>query len=156
MPTEAMQYAAVIERNAREIIAQIDGLPDDTFNHALPFAGANTLAALATHSVGMGEFWVLALVGGRVIARDRPAEFQAVGSAPQLVQRFERWIADTHALLAPLPDSEMSRVVDPPAAFRGPELPAVITVRDCLLHVVEHTATHLGHIQLTRDLLLHR
>ena len=50
----------------------------------------------------------------------------------------------------------MNRVVDPPAAFRGPKLSEVITVCDCLLHVVEHNATHLGHIQLTRDLLLQR
>ena len=38
----------------------------------------------------------------------------------------------------------------------GPELPTVITVRDCLLHVVEHSANHLGHMQVTRDWLLHR
>ena len=156
MPTEAMQFAAVIERNAREIVAQIEGLNDETLNRALPVPDANTLAALATHSVGMGEYWVLALVGGRSIARDRPAEFRARGSAPALVLRFERWIVDLRALLDVMPDADMNRVVDPPAAFRGPELPAVITVRDCLLHVVEYTATHLGHIQISRDMLLHQ
>jgi Protein of unknown function (DUF664) len=156
MPTEAMQFASVIERTAREIAAQIEGLSDDILNRPLPFADANTLAALATHSVGMGEYWVLALVGGRTIARDRPAEFRASGSAPALVRRFGRWIVDMRALLDTLPDEQMNRVVDPPASFRGPELPEVITVRDCLLHVVEHSATHLGHIQITRDLLLHQ
>ena len=156
MPSEGMQFAAVIERTAREIAAQIEGLNDEVLNRPPPFAGANTLAALATHSVGMGEYWVLALVGGRTIVRDRPAEFRSSGSASDLVNRFERWIVDVRALLDTLPDEQMNRVVDPPASFRGPELPAVITVRDCLLHVVEHNATHLGHIQLTRDLLPHR
>jgi len=96
------------------------------------------------------------LVGGRTIARDRPAVFRWSGTATDLVRRFERWTVDMRALLDTLPDEQMNRVVDPPAAFRGPELPEVITVRDCLLHVVEHNATHLGQVQITRDLLLHQ
>ena len=155
MPTEAVQFASVIERTAREIISQIEALDGDSLNHLLQFEGANTLGALATHCVGMGEYWVLALVGGRTIERDRPAEFRARASARELVLRIERWIVDMHALLDTLPDEQMNRVVDPPAAFRGPELPEVITVRDSLLHVVEHNATHLGHIQIVRAELFH-
>lgn len=50
----------------------------------MPVPDANTIYALATHTVGMGEFWVLALVGQRTITRNRAAEFRAQGSGPAL------------------------------------------------------------------------
>lgn len=155
MSNEAAQIALVIERIAREIMAKLATLSDEQLNRRLPVPDANTLFAIATHAVGMGEFWVLTLVGDRPSNRKRSAEFVAVGGGKALLARYQQWIADTHALLDTLPESAMVRVVEPPFEFRstGGLQEGPLTVRDCLLHVVEHTATHLGHIQLTADLL---
>lgn len=155
MAHEAAQIALVIERIAREIMAKIATLSDEQLNQRLPVPDANTLFAIATHAVGMGEFWVLTLVGDRPSARNRSAEFVAVGEGKALITRYQQWVADTHTLLATLPPAAMERVLEPPFEFRstGGLQDGPLTVRDCLLHVVEHTATHLGHIQLTADLL---
>lgn len=109
----------------------------------------------ATHTLGAGEFWTLVLVGGQALPRDRPAEFRAVGHGPDLIARFEGWIAALQALLADLPAEALGPVPHPPAGRRLQAIgDAPLTGRDCLLHAVEHTATHLGHIQLTRQLVL--
>ncbi len=154
MQTEPQYFAQVIERIARDVIAQLQGLPDSALNRPAPIPDANTLFALGTHTVGMGEFWVLALVGGRRIARDRPAEFRATGNGPELIARFERWIADVHAVLDDLPAAALDQPANPPAEFRttGNLGEQPLTGRDCLLHVVEHSATHLGQIQITVQL----
>lgn len=155
MPTTIAQIAIVIERNANEIIEKLGQLTDEQLNRPLPVPDANSLFAIATHTVGMGEFWVLSLVGGRTVARNRPAEFQATGQGAALIARFQQWLQDIHAVLDPLPDAALHQQVQPPREYsitggldEGP-----LTVFDCLLHVVEHTATHLGHIQLTADFL---
>jgi uncharacterized damage-inducible protein DinB len=154
MPSEAAQIASVIERIARDIIAKIENLPDEVLNQPMPVPDANTIYALATHTVGMGEFWVLALVGGRTIVRNRAAEFRAQGSGRALVARYQQWIDDVHTVLDDLPASALDERAEPPVEFRmtGGLGEETLTRRDCLLHVVEHSATHLGHIQLTCDL----
>jgi hypothetical protein len=69
--------------------------------------------------------------------------------------RFEGWVAALQAMLADLPPDAFGPLPSPPTNWRLQAIGnAPITGRDCLLHVVEHTATHLGHIQLTRQLVL--
>lgn len=158
MAGEGAQFAEVLDRTGRAVIAQLDGLPDAMLNRPLPVGETNTLFALGTHLVGAGEFWVLALVGGRAVSRDRLAEFQATGHGPDLITRYERWLMAVHDVLDNLPDEAMSRFADPPMEYRGTGGLAdrQLTVRDCLLHAVEHSALHLGHIQITRQVVLAR
>ncbi|MBX3015951.1 MAG: DinB family protein [Caldilineaceae bacterium] len=155
MQQEAAQLASVIERIAQDILAKLVVLSDEQLNQPLPVPDASPVFAIATHAVGMGEFWVLTLVGDRPSDRNRAAEFQATGQGQALIARYTAWIADVHALLDDLPAPAMDRVVEPPLEFRrtGGLPDGRLTVRDCLHHVVEHTATHLGHIQLSADLL---
>ena len=155
MSSEGAQLALVIERIGCDILAKIEELSDEQLNQPLPIPDANTIFAIATHAVGMGEFWVLTLVGDRPSDRNRAAEFCAVGGGKTLITRYQQWLADTHALLDTLPEATMTQVVEPPLEFRstGGLQDGPLTVRDCLYHVIEHTATHLGHIQLSTDLL---
>jgi uncharacterized damage-inducible protein DinB len=156
MANEASHFASLLEYIGRDVLQQLCAVPESLLNQPLALPETNTLFALATHLAGAGEFWVLALAGGRTVARDRSAEFHAAGTLAELVARYERWIADVHAVLDTLPDAEMERVTQPPATYqpRNPLQP--MTVRDCLLHAVEHSALHQGHIQLTCQLLNHR
>ncbi|HEY7124311.1 MAG TPA: DinB family protein [Ktedonobacterales bacterium] len=154
MANEALDIASVLDAIGRDVIKQLADIPDDLLNKPLDLPETNTLFALATHLVGAGEFWVLALAGGWHIERDRQAEFHATGQGADLLARYERWLENIHKVLDTLPDSAMGQHVDPPATYRARMHDQSFTVRDCLLHALEHSALHQGHIQLTRQVLL--
>lgn len=153
MANEASHFASVLEYIGGDVLQQLRAVPEALLNQPLTLPETNTLFALATHLVGAGEFWVLVQVGGRTIARDRAAEFHATGTLPELIARYERWIADVHEVLDSLPDEAMERVVQSAFTAWFKHLANLPTVRDCLLHAVEHSALHQGHIQLTCQLL---
>lgn len=154
MATEAGTIAAKIEKLAREALEQMDGLPEGALNKQLPLPETNSLYALATHLVGAGELWTVTVVGGRDIPRDREAEFSATGTLAALRERYERWLVMLHEDLYGLRDAEMERVVTLVGPVRAWMVGDQLTVRESLLHALEHTALHLGHIQLTRQLML--
>lgn len=153
MAGEAMYIAKMITRIAQDVLTQLDGISNEDLNKTLSLPESNTLYALATHLVGAGEFWTLVMAGGKEIPRDRPSEFQASGTTAELVTRYQRWLADLHAVIDPLPDEHMEQPVEPPASYRYVSNIEPITVREALLHALEHSALHLGHIQLTRQVL---
>lgn len=152
MAGQAARIAHLLDRLGHGVLEELQGLPDEALNRALPLPETNTLYALAAHTLGAGEFWSLAVAGARPLERDRPAEFRAVGTLADLMPRYERWLADLHATLDALPDEALAQPVAPQQQFR-PFGDEPMTLGDCLLHAVDHTALHLGHIQLTRQLL---
>jgi hypothetical protein len=152
--TEAATIAAKIERLAREALARLEGLPEEALNHKLALPETNSLYALATHMLGAGQYWTVTLVGGHDIPRNREAEFAAMGTLPLLRERYESWLAVLHEDLDALPDAEMNRLVTLTGRIRPDWMESdQITARESLLHALEHTALHVGHIQLTRQLL---
>jgi len=153
MSAEGSHVADVLERIGRGVLAELEDLPDDVLNRALDIRQTNTLFALATHLVGAGEFWVLVLAAGREFDRDREAEFHASGTYAELAKRYNAWIAAVREVLANLGQDAFERLAEPPTAFRGSLGDQPMTVRACVLHAVEHSALHLGQIQLTRSLL---
>jgi uncharacterized damage-inducible protein DinB len=154
MATEAGTIAAKVEKLAREALEQMEGLPEKALNQRLPLPETNSLYALATHLVGAGEFWTVTVVGGRDIPRDREGEFTATGTLAALRERYERWLTMLHEDLDGLRDAEMERVMTLVGPVRAWMAGDQLTVRESLLHALEHTALHLGHIQLTRQLQL--
>ncbi len=156
MSTESRAIAAYLDRLVVDIVKDLHDLPDTLMNWPWPIPDANTLFAMATHTAGMGEFWVLSLIGGAPSERDRAAEFRATGTANDACTRLKAWAHACHSVLDDLPDTGMDRLVQLPEAFSrsGGFASPKMSVRDALLHVVEHTATHLGHIQLGRQIVL--
>ncbi|MDP9238575.1 MAG: DUF664 domain-containing protein [Chloroflexota bacterium] len=47
----------------------------------------------------------------------------------------------------------LKRRLTPSAELWGEGAPHEITLRDALLHVIEHASLHLGHLELTRQLV---
>ena len=156
MSDETTQIARVLDYLGHQVLAQLQDLSDEELNCPLTLPETNTLFALATHLVGAGEFWVLAVAGGRTIPRDRLAEFRATGSYRDLSARYERWLAGVHEVLDALVPERMEERVDVNRSRSVPLASAQeVSVREALLHAIEHSALHLGHIQLTRQLLGH-
>ena len=153
MPGTAAQIADLLERIARDAMRQLSGIAPEDLNRSLTLPESNTLFALATHLVGAGEYWVLVLVGQREIPRDRQSEFSATGQLEELLARYERWIAGVHKLLDTFPDERLDEPAEVPPGYRSTSTRERGNIRDALLHAVEHSALHLGHIQLTRQIL---
>jgi uncharacterized damage-inducible protein DinB len=105
----------------------------------------NSPAVLATHIAGAEAFWIGEVVGGRPPTRDRDAEFSArTSSAAELDDLLQRTGTETREILAALSAADL----EGERQARGSTIP----VRWCLLHVIDHTALHLGHMQITYQL----
>lgn len=152
MTTNAARIATMLELVAGDAVRELADVPEEVLNRSVDVPEANSLFAIATHLMASGENWTLVVVGGREIARDRDAEFAATGTHAELQARYDAWMKGLHEVLDEMPDSELDRTGLRP--YRD-ELPAEeMTVAGALLHALDHTAVHLGHIQVTKQFLI--
>lgn len=105
----------------------------------------NSLAVLAAHIAGAEHFWISEVIGGRPPTRDRDAEFLTeVKDGSQLARLLERTGLETREVLTTLTETDLGTLRE----AWGRQLP----VRWGILHIIDHTALHLGHMQLTYQL----
>ncbi len=138
-----------------DIFSQLEGIPEEDLYHWLPRDGmrdVNTFSALATHIVGAGEFWILEAAGGRPVDRNRTAEFSAESTLPELRERYRRWLDATEATFSVMDETALASVYERQADPARGIGAASRTRAECILHALEHTALHLGHLQLQRQL----
>ena len=97
--------------------------------------------------LGSETYWMKEVIGGKKIVRDRDAEFVTKGlSVPELQARIEATGKVTAEILSVLTEKQLEES----RKWRDRS----VSVRWCILHVIEHYAQHLGHMQLTRQLWL--
>jgi uncharacterized protein DUF664 len=139
-----MRFAYEFDR-LLETIADLD---DEALNWRPPVAGANSLLVLVTHAVGSAEEHVVGKAAGKTVVRNRDAEFTVTGGSGHLATRAAEVRRRIDEALAGL-EGRLDEERDPPFDnwARG-------TVRDRLIHSVSHTAEHVGHAQVTRDLYI--
>ena len=141
-----LQMIGDLRGQVRDLIAD---LPAEALNWR-PLEGVeehatNSLAVLATHVAGAEHFWIGEVVAGWPPTRERDAEFVAeAGDASGLIERLETVGAETEEVFSTLTAADL----DGTRQTRGQTVP----VRWCILHVIDHTALHLGHMQLTYQL----
>jgi uncharacterized damage-inducible protein DinB len=124
----------------------LQGLPQGALDW-VPGAGMNSLAVLAVHTAGSQRYWVGDVVAGEPSGRDRDAEFRVRGlDAAQLVERLQRSLRFSRGALDGLSLEDLS------ALRTSPANPREFTVGWALAHALDHTALHLGHMQLTRQM----
>ncbi len=128
----------------------LDRLDDTVVNRAPDLAGANTPYRIAIHATAACEWWTSHIVCGHPSERDRDAEFAAEGTVAQAIAALDATSARLHELR---PDLLAAREVQGRASTTKP-LGAEWTVGACLIHAYEELAQHLGHLELTVDLLL--
>ena len=146
MLSELDNYLQRIEDLRGQVRDLIADLPAEALNwRPIEDEAINSLAVLATHIAGAEHFWIGEVVGGRPPTRDRDAEFiTQANDASELVRLLEDTGAETREVLSALPAADL----DGTREARGRTIP----VRWCILHVIDHTALHLGHAQLTYQL----
>ena len=157
-PDELRVYAAYLRRIAFEAVATLQDLSAGQLNWKTGEDGSNTMFAIATHMVAMGEYWVLCLVGGADVVRDRQAEFHAVGSAAEIVLRLQNWSQACDVICTGLGSEVLAEIARVPVEYlqSGGFGSGALSKRECLMHVVEHSALHLGQLQILRQLVERR
>ena len=147
MSREAETYGRYIAASLDRLVGCLSNLDELGLNWRPPAEEANSLYALAVHTLANAEENILGTLCGQPIGRDREAEFAARGTSPREVE--ERWRelrARLLVSLAGLPRSRLEEEIEHPRRGR-------ITGREVLLVVARHCAEHLGQAELTRDLL---
>ena len=124
----------------------IADLPVEALNWS-PKPEMNSLAVLAAHTAGAERYWIGDVIARDGSQRDRAAEFrtQAV-SARALVDRLDAALAHSRGVLEQL---DLAILDEKRLAPRGGD---EVTVAWALTHALEHTAIHLGHMQIMRQL----
>ncbi|MDV8000228.1 DUF664 domain-containing protein [Rhodococcus sp. IEGM 1408] len=146
----------------RAAVADLGGDGPDSLVHTHPTAHdsawpTNTAAALVHHLCGVLSSWGAACLGGEPVERDRGAEFAYSGPVEPEVDRLESLIArlpawaETAAARGDLAHPA-GTAFDVDSARRA----GTFTADWVLAHILHEFATHLGHLELTRDVLLAR
>jgi uncharacterized damage-inducible protein DinB len=149
MHPELQNYLQILADLRGQVRALIADLTAEALNWR-PVAGAdehatNSLAVLAAHVTGAEHFWIAEVIGGRPATRDRDAEFRTIaGEAAELARHLDAVAAETTEVLPSLSEADLNGV----RVARGRE----VTVRWGILHAIDHTALHLGHMQITYQL----
>lgn len=149
MLPEAAAYLERIEDLRGQIDAIVQTLPPEALNWRPDAASddhaMNSIAVLAMHAAGAEHFWIGEVIGGLTATRNRTAEFETVvGDTAILHQTLQTVSNQTRAVLESLTQADL----DGTRRARDRDVP----VRWALLHVIDHTALHLGHIQITTQL----
>ena len=145
-------FLIFIDRALDKMLQIIEELGDDLANQEPDLLNANSPYGILTHCIGVIDYWTGNLIGDRGILRDRPAEFAARGTATDIRIRVEavkqRLREDIANLDGPAEPSE------PLAGYNPSGGPDNWTQGAALIHTYEELAQHLGHMDITKDLLL--
>jgi hypothetical protein len=154
MPSEAEELSERLAGVLAAIGASLDGMSEAQLNWRPPLPGANSAFVIAAHTIGNARAWVLGIACGEDVSRDRPAEFRAAGAPDELAAALGQLQSDVARALRDLTSERLVERLLPAASLWGAGEPRAVSRREAVLRTIEHASTHLGHLQLTRDLAL--
>lgn len=138
-----------------QYLESFEGIPDDDLNSWKPSAeqqggGAmNTFATLAVHVVAAARWRIEEQTFDIPYPRDRENEFSANASRVEIEDLFGTMLSEFRKLIASDRDVDLNSL---PATIRDDDPDR--TRLDWLLSAIDHTALHLGHVQIHRQLWL--
>jgi len=153
MIKEIQGYLTTMNELRDQMKSVLEGLPEEALDWR-PIEGegelaTNSLGVIVTHLAGSGTYLIKEVIGGQPVHRDREAEFATRRvNASTLKARLDGAVKIIEEVLSPLKESQMEE----DRKYRD----RTAKVRWIILHVIEHMAQHLGHMQLTRQLWLAR
>ncbi|MCX5906901.1 MAG: DUF664 domain-containing protein, partial [Deltaproteobacteria bacterium] len=144
-------YLSFLKDLREQVKNLLDGLPQEALDwQPIPEKGdlvTNSIGALCVHLAGSENFWMKEVIGRQPIQRDREAEFVSKGvKKEELNTRLDGSARSAQEALSSLDLAKL----DETRRYRD----RTITVQWAILHVIEHYAIHIGHMQLTRQLWL--
>jgi uncharacterized damage-inducible protein DinB len=138
---------AQLHANCKDLIS---GLPQQSLDWR-PGEDMNSLCVLVTHLTGAERYWVGDVAMGEPSGRNRDDEFLAKEmSAEKLIKKLDDSLAYIQAAFERLMVDDLSKTRVSPRDGRE------FSIGWAISHALEHTALHVGHIQITRQLLEER
>jgi len=142
-------YATLIDRFHElhgEILQALDELPAEALDWQ-PAEEMNSISVLIVHLTGAERYWIGDVVMGETFPRDRAAEFRVRGlDGGVLKQR----VLDLEAYEKSA--FESMRLADMEAQCISPRDGRLFLAAWAVMHALEHTALHVGHIQIQSQL----
>lgn len=137
------------ERTIDGMRAAIGRLDDESVNAQPPLPGPNSPYQLVHHALSAAVWWAEHIICGYPSERDRDAEFVATGTVAALGAQADAAVARLRALI---PEIDAATELAAEARTSVP-LDAEWTVSTALIHAYEELAQHLGHLEITVDLV---
>lgn len=142
-----------LRRLVDEFVRSFEGIPDTDLMHWKPSAThlgggeMNTFAVLAIHTAEAANWRIVHQVFGLPYNRDRDGEFRAIATGAEMRDALQGVLLRFESLLEheSLPDL---LAMPPTIREHTPDW----NLGAYLLNTIEHTALHLGHAQITRQL----
>ena len=142
-------FEAIYERLQtlhKEINQAIDGLPQEALDWT-PGPDMNSLAVLAVHTAGAERYWIGDVAGQDPSGRVRSAEFEVRGwNEAKLRERLDQTLGHSRGVLSQLNLADLDQMRH---SWRDDQR---YSVAWALAHALEHTAVHVGHMQIVREL----
>lgn len=144
MDPQIKPFIETIDLLHEDIYKAVEPLNDNGINWRHPHL-TNTVGILLRHVAGSERYWIIEVVTGRSIQRKRDEEFgrDRLQKAP-LVANLRAAQKDVNAAIEALTASQLLEEVE--QTYR--DLPRRLTRSWAILHSIQHTAYHLGQIQL--------
>jgi uncharacterized damage-inducible protein DinB len=139
-------YLNILQASHGDILKALDGLPPAALDW-VSGPGMNSISVLVFHLTGAERYWIGDVTAQEPSDRDRDSEFKVHDVGMDAIKkRLDGSLAYARKTLAKLTlqDLEASRT--------SPRDGRKFTVAWALLHALEHSNLHLGHIQITRQL----
>ncbi len=128
-----------------DLVKTIKDLPAEALDW-VPGKEMNSINVLVTHLTG-AETYLVGVALDEPPARDREAEFKVHGlSLEDLLRRLDQADETLQSGLKRLTLKDLESL------HLSPRSGKQVTGGWCILHSLEHTAMHAGHVQLTRQL----
>jgi hypothetical protein len=154
MDPEIDCYVRYIREKIAQIHTALRDLTEDELNRApKAIPATNSGYVIATHTFGNMRAWILGIVCGLDLRRDRPDEFASRGTYEQLGVSACKLSGEIDDALQTLDPETLGDRFVPSKEHWGEGEPIEIERRGGFVHVLEHAGIHLGHIQMTVDLL---
>jgi uncharacterized damage-inducible protein DinB len=157
VPGERAALTAYLHAQRCSVLAIVDGLPEDDMRRPVVPTGW-TPVGMIEHLVGAERFWFQRVVAGigdadRVDATEIHTEtdngpFATGREVSEVVTFYREQVERSTAILADVQlDSR------PAGPIPREQKDTIHSVRDVVLHLIEETARHAGHLDIARELL---
>ncbi len=167
MTTEVEALVDFLDRQRRRVLDIVDGLSDDALRRPVLPSGWNCVG-MFQHLTVNERYWLRWAVGGEQIAGTAIVDGQCQVVLDDMADVDNDWLVAPHLTpetiigryrdetemanlaIAGVPLDGPPRQVDPPW---GDWFSSPIDVRWILLHMIEETAQHAGHLDVVREVL---
>ena len=142
----------ILDDSLDQLRAAVDGCSAEQLNRRPAGDDTNGLAVLATHALHSTRAWLCLALGAPIPPRDRPAEFRVVVDDPDaFLAQVDGLAAACRAVVdteAPFEPDRMGTATWQPPQEREP-----VSAAWALIHALAHLREHVGHAQLTRQVV---